>query len=219
MIILEFILNNTYTKIEDKYYQQTSGLGTGSCTSTAYADIIVDWTYTQAISLSVISPKLLKTYVDDCYLLWPDKEDTFLKFKDLINSIWPSLNFTHQFSNSKNQLPFLDMNMVIDTTNEKLYYEFYQKPTHSGRYLHYSSHCAMSTKINIIKTEARRIIKNCMYKQHSWPHLEKSREDFIQSGYPEHLVTMHIIKTIKNSRYVIWNKRLKKKNENSSHFI
>ena len=86
--------------------------------------------------------------------------------------------------------------MVIDTTNEKLYYEFYQKPTHSGRDLHYSSHCAMSTKINIIKTEARRIIKNCMYKQHSWPHLEKSREDFIQSGYPEHLVTMHIIKTI-----------------------
>ena len=100
MIILEFILNNTYTKIEDKYYQQTSGLGTGSCTSTAYADIIVDWTYTQAISLSVISPKLL--YVDDGYPLWPDKEDTFLKFKDLINSIWPSLNFTHKFSNSKN---------------------------------------------------------------------------------------------------------------------
>ena len=196
MIMLEFVLHNTCTKIGDSYYKLTSGLGTGSHSSTPYGDIIIDWTYTQAINISTMEPTLIKTFVDDCYLIWPGDEASFLAFKDILNTIWPTLNFTHQFADQNNQIPFLDMNMVLDSTSGKVHYTFYQKPTHSGKYLHYTSHCAMITKINLIKSEAKRIINNCMYKEHSWPFLEKLKKDLLNSGYPEKFLNQHIVTAI-----------------------
>ena len=54
MLILDFVLKNTYTKINGKFYKGHSGVSTGGHSSTAYADIIVDWTYIKALPLSYV---------------------------------------------------------------------------------------------------------------------------------------------------------------------
>ena len=69
-----------------------------------------------------------------------------------------------------------------------LKYIFYQKSTNSGRYLHYTSHCAMSTKVNIIKSETRRVLSNCSDHADAYPFLEKIKGDFLSSGYPPNII-------------------------------
>ena len=57
----------------------------------------------------------------------------------------------YKFERPDHSIHFLDI--TISRTDQGLKYIFYQKSTNSGRYLHYTSHCAMSTKVNIIKSE------------------------------------------------------------------
>ena len=126
MEMLKFIVTHTYTRIGDKFYLQTRGLGTGSHTSGAYSEIIVDHTYNTVISTFHIKPLLLSTYVDDAWLIWPDNTDAFIKFKEALNNIWPTINFTHEYS-TNHKLNFLDLTTTFK--NGKITYEFLQKST------------------------------------------------------------------------------------------
>ena len=71
-------------------------------------------------------------------------------------------------------------------------YEFYQKPTHSNRYLDYLSHTPEQTKINIIISEARRIINNCSLREKAFPHLENLRQHLLNSNYPIRIINKYI---------------------------
>ena len=172
------------------YYIATQGLGTGSHNSGAYAEIIIDYIYKTVISKSLIKPLLLSTYVDDAWLIWPGTKESFLEFKESLNKLWPTINFTHEYSTDE-KLTFLDMKTTL--IDGKIEYEFHQKETHSGKYLDFEAHCSMSTKINIIKSETKRILNNCSQKSLAWPHLEKLKENLISSNYPERLVNHNII--------------------------
>ena len=133
--------------------------------------------------------------MDDSLLIWPGTRESFLEFRDTLGSIWPTLQFEEEMENGSNGITFLDMRVKRDNDN-KITYIFYQKPTHSGTYLHFSSHCTLATKINIIITEAARIKQNCKNKDDMWPFLEKLKEDFIRSEYPEELINCNILKGI-----------------------
>ena len=95
-------------------------------------------------------------------MVWPGSSRTFIQFKNILNTVWPTVKFEEEIE-EEGMITFLDMKIIREKDN-KLKYEFYQKDTHSGRYLHYSSHCSQSIKINIIKMEAARIRRNCMYE-------------------------------------------------------
>ena len=75
-------------------------------------------------------------------------------------------------------------------------YEFYQKPTHSGKYMNYDSHCAQRTKLNIIVSETKRVWENCSKTSYTWPHLEKLRANLIKSNYPPDIVAKTMSKEI-----------------------
>ena len=62
------------------------------------------------------------------------------------------------------------MDLTISRTDKGLKYA-YQKSTNSGRYLHFTTHCAMSTKQNIIKSETRRVINNCSNPADAMMHI------------------------------------------------
>ena len=72
-------------------------------------------------------------------------------------------------------------------------HEHYIKPTSSHRYLHYESHSPMNIKINIIRTEANRIIRNCSKVAYIKKHLEALKTAFIKSGYPNNLIDRIIL--------------------------
>ena len=88
-----------------------------------------------------------------------------------------------------NTIVFLDLKVI--RTSETFEFEFYQKPTHSGKYMDYYSHCPERTKHNIVTTETRRIMSNCSKQDFIWKHLEKLRTttNLISSNYPPILVS------------------------------
>ena len=150
--LLRFVLHNTYISYNGRYFIQESGVGTGNRSSGAYSEILVDWTYQQAMMVAPNEPVGLTCYVDDAWMLWYGSLTEFQGFKDALNAIWPTVKFQEEMEEN-GMINFLDL--TITRNEEGIKYTFYQKITNSGRYLHFSSHCAMSTKTNIVKSEAR----------------------------------------------------------------
>ena len=189
--MLQFIFNNSYARVDsDKYYQQTKGVGTGYHSSAAYAEVIVDHTYNTALAALTPAdhPISLVTYMDDSHTTW-DTRDGHLPLLNELNNVWPSLDFTVETC-VNGSISFLDV--TIHENRGKLEYELFQKETHSGQYLHWESHCPRGTKLNIVKSETKRIWDLCSQEEKAWKHLEKLRSNFVSSGYPQDQVSMLI---------------------------
>ena len=113
MEILAFSLSHTYIKAGENYYLQDSGVGTGSSVSPSYSEIIIDYTYTQALIITDDPPNGLSLYMDDCWLEWIGDLNSFLKFKDNLNSIWPNeMVFTHEIEED-GKINFLDVTVSL----------------------------------------------------------------------------------------------------------
>ena len=191
--LLRFVLHNTYISYNGRYFIQESGVGTGNHSSGAYSEILVDWTYQQAMMVAPNEPVGLTCYVDDAWMLWYGSLTEFQGFKDALNAIWPTVKFEEEMEEN-GMINFLDL--TITRNEEGIKYTFYQKITNSGRYLHFSSHCAMSTKTNIVKSEARRVISNCSDIRDAPKHLEKIKKDFLNSGYPPEILNSSILECL-----------------------
>ena len=189
-----------YIQNGNKYYKLLSGLGTGNHSGTIIADIIVNYIYQKAINMINKEPKGLSLYVDDSWGIWEGTRDEFKDFLDKLNGIWESINFTIDLGTEDNgdiKLPFLDVCIKI-TNNGEIDYEFYRKSTASGKYLHYTSHNPLQTKINIIRTEARRRLNNCKYICNAYKHLNDLKSDLLNSGYPNQMIDQYIVSEISN---------------------
>ena len=194
---LKFVLDNNYIMIGDQYFTQESGISTGGRLRQAYADIIIDYMYFTAIMDSLVSPENLSLYVDDSWGIWPGDWESFFQFIKVLESLWDTVKFTYS-KEENGSLVFLDM--VIKRHKGNMATEFSQKDTHSGTYLHYSSHCPIIIKINLIKNEARRIIQNCTFMVDSYKHLNNLRLHLLNSGYPLDFINTNISKII-NEHY------------------
>eukprot|EP00116_Pleurobrachia_bachei_P002200 sb/3462462/ len=189
--MLQFIFTNAYARVDsDKYYHQTSGVGTGYHSSAAYAEVIVDHTYKTALAALTPAdhPISLVTYMDDSHTTW-DTRDGHLPLL-LLELFQTGSNLKCQLCSINGRISFLDV--TIHVNRGKPEYELFQKDTHSGQYLHWDSHCPRGTKLNIVKSETKRIWDLCSQEEKAWKHLEKLRSNFVSSGYPHDQVSMMI---------------------------
>ena len=114
--LLKFLIHNTYFTYNNEYYIQQDGVATGGHSSGAYSEIIVDFTYKEALKITPIKPLGLSTYIDDAWLLWPDNKHQFLTFLKNLNSIWQNLNFTYEEEES-NKINILDLTIIRNKNN------------------------------------------------------------------------------------------------------
>ena len=115
--------------------------------------------------------------MDDTWVGWHLDESAFNLYRGALNSVFPGdVKFTSE-RECENKIVFLALKVI--RTLEDFQYDFYQKPTHSGKYEDFYSHSPQKTKLNIIITETRRIIRNCSKEEFIWEHLEKLRHNFI----------------------------------------
>ena len=148
--------------------------------------------------------------MDDTWVGWHLDETAFIRYQGALNSVFPGeVKFTSE-RECNNKLVFLALKVI--RTLEDFQYNFYQKPTHSGKYADYYSHCPQKTKINIIITETRRIIRNCSKVDYIWEHMEQLRHNFIRSNYPAILVSKIISSEI--SSHIKGNNAPKKAKKN-----
>ena len=89
-----------------------------------------------------------KRYVDDTFCLFKCETDVE-RFLNFLNRQHPNIKFTIE-KEKNNQLPFLDI--LNDSSSNKLVTSVYRKPTYSGLLTNYNSFTSPNYEKGLIKT-------------------------------------------------------------------
>ncbi|XP_071579118.1 uncharacterized protein [Temnothorax nylanderi] len=131
---VRLILNSTFFMFNGKIYRQTFGVPMGSPLSPMAADIVLQDLETIAFCTLKYIPPFYKRYIDDITLAAPS---TLLQHTlDVFNSFHPRLKFTIEIGED-DKLNFLEITMILN--NNRLTFDWFHKPTFSGRYLNFMS--------------------------------------------------------------------------------
>ena len=127
------------------------------------ADIVMEHILDKAIESLNFDLKCCKKYVDDLFLIIP--EHRIQETLHIFNSIHQKIQFTHEIERN-NQLPFLDV-LIIHDPNGSLQFDWYTKPTSSGRLLNYFSNHPLTQKLNVVDNTIKRIFNISSPKFHT----------------------------------------------------
>ena len=138
----------------DVIYKQIFGCPTGSPLSPTIANMVLEEIEQTALNTYLNPPSLWARYVDDVYAIMEKAEVE--SFHDYLNTISTLIKFTKELEKS-GQLAFLDVS-VQQMENGSLATSVYRKPTHTDRYLQYSSHHPVIQKVSVARTLFSRAI-------------------------------------------------------------
>lgn len=145
--LLEFILNHSFFVYKQQYYKQIFGCAMGSPVSAIIANLVIQFVEEKAIETAPIPPKWWYRFVDDSHpCLRKHDAHSFLTH---LNSINPHINFTMEMAKD-GCLPFLDT--LAKRDDDKITVEVYRKPTHTDKYLDFSSCHPAQHKRSVVKT-------------------------------------------------------------------
>ena len=112
------------------------------------ADLVMEDVESRALSTYPFPPQFWKRYVDDtCCAL---RSDLVSDFHRHLNSIKDCIRFTLE-TESQGQLAFLDV-MITHNLDRSIDTTVYRKPTHTNKYLDFSSHHPLAHKIAAVRT-------------------------------------------------------------------
>ena len=111
-------------------------------------------------------------------------EEQAQEFVDWMNTLWPGLNFTFDWSNK--EIIFLDVRLLV--SEGKLETDRFVKPTNPQLYLHYSSNHPKSVFKAIIYGQALTVKLICSKEEFVRQHVKNLKEKFAERGYPVELV-------------------------------
>jgi len=131
---VKFILNSTYFTFNDSIYQQTYGTPMGSPLSPIIADIVLQDLEDKALANLKFTPSFYVRYVDDVALCVPSASVS--ETLNIFNSSHPRIQFTLEVGEN-DKLNFLDITLILD--GSCLMFDWYHKPTFSGKYLNFLS--------------------------------------------------------------------------------
>ena len=130
-------LKTTYFRFKDLFYKQQDGAAMQSPISPMVANLYKEAFEERVLSSFTLIPKLWLRYVDDTFKVWPHGQSTLDKFHSHLNAQHPSIQFTRE-EESNGKIPFLDT--MVEREGTSVTTTVYRKPTHTDRYLHFTSH-------------------------------------------------------------------------------
>jgi hypothetical protein len=178
---VKLVLNSTFFSFNNSYYKQKFGTPMGSPLSPIIADLVMQDLESRALKKIGVELPFYFRYVDDIVMAVPNNliEFTLLTF----NSFHPRLQFTIEIGGDT--INFLD-NTIIKRNNV-LEFDWYHKPTFSGRYLNFLSAHPLSQKRGTIMEMVDRAFLL------SDPHFHKKNIELIigvllNNDYPVQLI-------------------------------
>jgi len=137
---LKLIIDSTYFSFNDKFYRQKFGTPMGSPLSPIIADVVLQDLEKRAMDRLGIEVPFYMRYVDDIATAVHHTQHN--KLLNIFNSFHPRLQFTME--NGGKRLDFLDVTII--NNNDKIEFDWFHKPTFSGRYLNFLSAHPLSQK-------------------------------------------------------------------------
>ena len=113
-----------------------------------------------------------------------NRENYLKSFFEFLNTINPHIAWTCEIE-EEGKLPIFDI--LIIRTEQGFETTVYRKPSHSNRYIHYTSAQAWKEKVACIKTLKKRAIEYCSNNQLLADEFSLLIDIFEQNGYPRSL--------------------------------
>lgn len=189
---LKLIFDTSIFTFDNVIYHQVEGTPMGSKISPVLALIVMDYALDEILinNGSVFRINFIKKYVDDLVLgVHKDDVNTVL---NCFNDFHPSIQFTMELE-SNNSIPFLDTKIIRDGFN-KIKFDWYVKPTYSGRYLNYFSSHSFKHKLSTVRCMKHRVSNICD-KEFLRENLEFLQKTFVNNGYPSKLINKILFST------------------------
>jgi hypothetical protein len=133
-------MDSTYFRFDNKFYKQKFGTPMGSPLSPIIADLVMQDLEAKALERIEIRLPFYFRYVDDIVMAVPNDLIDFTL--TTFNSFHPRMQFTLERGGEK--IDFLDVTIIKN--NNRLIFDWYHKPTYSGRYLNFLSAHPLSQK-------------------------------------------------------------------------
>ena len=150
---------NNFT-FNDQQFLQIHGTAMGTRMAPSYANLFMGKFEQQAIENATYKPFVWRRFIDDIFMVWTEGEEHLKTFISYLNSIHPTIKFTHEYSSSRNQtLPFLDVQVHLH--NNEIQTDLQTKPTDKHQYLLKSSCHPNHTKRTIPFSLALRLRRIC----------------------------------------------------------
>ena len=182
--LLDFTLYNNYFVYNNCIYKQVHGCAMGSPVSPIVANLCMEVVEELVINTSSVAPRVWKRYVDDSFVII--KKDAVSSFHDTLNSIHPKIAFTIEEENN-GQISFLDT--LVSRKNVVTVIDVYRKPTHTDRYLDFSSHHEIKHKVSAASTllfRAANQPSTCEGKARETSHVTEALK---ANGYPSTVIS------------------------------
>jgi len=181
ILSLKFVLESTFFQFNNRVYKQTFGALIESPLSPVIADLILQRFESSILNEITFKPTFYYRYVDDIALSVPRSQLNSLLNK--FNSFHYRLKFTMKMGCDGNRLDFLDISIIRQ--GNTLIFDWFRKPTFSGRFLNYQSQHPFTHK------RGTSLIDRVIRLSH--PRFHKKNFDYIiktllDNGYPLSLI-------------------------------
>ena len=110
--LLEIVLHSMNFIFNGDHFLQTGGTAMGTAVAPNFANLLMDRFESKALSSWPLKPLIWLRFIDHIFMIWTHGEDKLNEFIQYLNSIHPTIKFTHKQSHS--QIDFLDTNVKIN---------------------------------------------------------------------------------------------------------
>ena len=145
--------------------------------------------------------------------MWEYSEEDLFEFLNYLNSIYPTIKFTINYS--KVSLEFLDILVSIktDETDYKITTSVYSKPTNVHQYIMPNSATPISSLQGIAKGVATRIRRICSEEEDFVQTSQKYQKRLVDRGYNETFIENEFSQIAKLERKTVLARKTKSKRE------
>jgi hypothetical protein len=194
MSLLSLSLETYFKTLDGRIFKQTEGTPIGKSISGPIAGIYMNYFERNFVYNSKFSTRIRfwKRMKDDVFLIWDGTDRELDIFVNYLNGREKRIQFTIE-REEEGKLPFLDMLIMRD--DNKLTTKVYRKPTHTQRYIHWTSNHPKNILLGVLKGLIHRAHVLCDKKEDLCEELDLLSDVFVSNGYPQKLVKKTILKS------------------------
>jgi hypothetical protein len=185
-----------------KLYLQKIGTVIGTRAAPTYANIFMEEMDNQVQECGKNEGEkhilFYKRFIDDILLLWKGTEEKFLEFMEKINSLHPTIKFTHNLEPNNKSTTFLDTTITIK--NGKISTDLYRQETDRIQYLLPNSYHPAHICKNVPYSLALRLVRICSDRETLKKRLGELENMLLSRNYNRNIVKEALKKAMQTER-------------------